>query len=143
MFEISERVMIRRPIDELFGLAADPHLQQQWDSAGLQRIEKLTEGPLGVGSRYRGSFKRMGTVEYEFTEFEPNQRFSHDAELPIGHLHHSFEFSSVADGTQPTQRIAVEPRGLGKVVAPLMKPMLRRRMRVIDEELKRHAKASR
>ena len=36
----------------------------------MKAVEKLTDGPLGKGSRYRGKFKGFGTIEYEFAEFD-------------------------------------------------------------------------
>jgi len=48
MFEVAESVTIQRPV-ELFDLAAVPETQLKWDAAALQRVEKLTQEPLGVG----------------------------------------------------------------------------------------------
>jgi uncharacterized protein YndB with AHSA1/START domain len=142
MFEVAESVTIRRPVEQLFDIAADPETQLKWDPGTLQRVEKLTQGPLGVGALYRGSFKRFGTVEYEYVQYEPGRRFSHDADMrAMGHVHHTFEFEPVADGTGLTQRMQVEPSGVGRVMSPLMKPLLRRRMRVIDAELKEYAES--
>jgi hypothetical protein len=92
-----------------------PETQLKWDLAALQRVEKLTEGPLGVAARYRGRFKRFATLEYEYVLFEPGHRFSHEADLPaMGHIRHIFEFEPVAEGTLMTQRMQVEPSGVGR-----------------------------
>jgi uncharacterized protein YndB with AHSA1/START domain len=136
MFEVAETVTIKHPRQQLFDIAADPESQLRWDPGTLRRVEKLTPGPLRAGARYRGRFKGLGTVEYEFAEYEPGRRFSHDSRMPaMGHLRHLFEFETVDGGTRLKQTIRVDPSGVGRVIAPLMKPMLRRRMRLIDAEL--------
>jgi uncharacterized protein YndB with AHSA1/START domain len=142
MFEVSESVTINTPAERLFGIAADPEVQLRWDAGTLRRVEKLSDGPLGAGARYRGAFKGFGTVDYEFAEYDPGRRFSHDARLPIGRMHHVFEFEPDGAATRLTQRIQVSPGGFGRVVAPLMRPMLRRRIRQIDKELKQFAESS-
>jgi hypothetical protein len=70
--------------------AADPSIQLKWDAGTLRRVEKLTEGPLARGSRFRGQFKGFGTVEYEFVEYEPPRRFAHQAEIKMGRMWHVF-----------------------------------------------------
>ena len=70
MITISESAVIRRPVEEVFDAAADPQTQLEWDPGTLRSVEKLTPGPLGQGSRYRGDFKGSGVVEYEYVEFD-------------------------------------------------------------------------
>lgn len=139
MLEVSDAVTIRRPTQELFEIAADPETQLKWDPAALQRVEKLTTGPLGPGARYRGKFKGMGSVDYEFVEFEPGRRFSHDAVVSLGRVHHIFHFEPAPEGCRLTQTIRFEPRSGARLLAPLMKAMFRRRMHVINTELKEYA----
>ena len=63
MITISESAVIRRPVEEVFDAAADPQRQLEWDPGTLRSVEKLTPGPLGQGSRYRGDVKGSGVVE--------------------------------------------------------------------------------
>jgi len=98
-------------------------------------VQKLTPEPLGRGSRYRGDFKGMGTVEYDFEEFEPGKRFSHHTIMPMADIRHIFEFEAVAEDTRFTQSMKVEPKGLFKLITPMMKRMMNKRMQVIFTEL--------
>ena len=86
MFTLSESRIIKRSPTEVFDTAADPLTQLKWDPSMLQSVEKLTPEPLGRGSRYRGIFKGMGTVEYVFEEFEPGKRFSHHTIMPMAEM---------------------------------------------------------
>ena len=138
MFRVSESAIIERPPAEVFGVAADPHEQLKWDHGTLRSVEKLTPGPLGRGARYRGDFRGFGTVEYEYDVFEPGQRFTHRAAMKIGDVRHTFEFEEVPEGTRLTQSIVAEPKGMGKLMAPIMKVMMRRRLRAINSEVRRY-----
>ncbi len=138
MFRVSESAVIERPPAEVFEVAADPYEQLKWDPGTLKSVEKLTPGPLGRGSRYRGEFKGFGTVEYEYDEFEPGRRFTHHTLMKIGEVRHVFEFEAVPEGTRLTQSIVAEPRGMGKLMAPIMKVMMGRRLRVINSELRQY-----
>src|SRR5438105_785259 len=103
MFKISESIVIERPPEEVFPNAADPFVQLKWDPETLKHVEKLTPGPLEKGARYRGTFKGLGVLDYEFVEYEPNRRFVHHSMLPFGKGEHRFEFEPVAEGTRLTQ----------------------------------------
>ena len=71
MFILSESYIIKGPPAEVFDTAADPLTQLKWDPGTLKSVEKLTPEPLGRGSRYRGKFKCMGTVETSRYLFDP------------------------------------------------------------------------
>ena len=138
MLRVSESTIIEHPPAEVFEVAADPHEQLKWDPETLKSVEKLTPGPLGRGSRYRGEFKGFGTVEYEFDEFERGRRFTHHTVVNLAEIRHIFEFEAVPEGTRLTQSMEAEPRGVGKLMAPVLRVMFRRRLRAINSELARY-----
>jgi hypothetical protein len=135
MLRVSESTTIARVPQEIFDIAADPHTQLKWDPATLKQVEKLSPGPLAQGARYRGEFKGFGIVEYEFAVYEPGKRFAHHAMMKIGDMQHIFEFEAVPEGTRLTQTLLVEPKGIGKLLAPIMPMMLRGRLRTINAEI--------
>jgi uncharacterized protein YndB with AHSA1/START domain len=139
MPKVTESVTIQRPPEELFGLAVDPEQHLEWNVSWLRSVDKLITGPLAAGSQYRGRVKGVGTVEYQLTEYEAPRHFSRDAVWRLGRIHHTFDFDAVPEGTRLTQHLQLEPRGLGKVLTPLAKPLLRKRARTIDQELKSYA----
>jgi len=126
------------PVAEVFDTAADPEKQAVWEPETLKRIEKLTPGPLGQGSRYRGKFKGMGTVEYEFPEYEPPKRFAHRAKVPFGVMRHIFTFEETPEGTRMTQVGILEPNLLGRVMTPVMARMMPKRFHTIATALGRY-----
>ena len=80
---ISKRIFIQAPVERVFEYLADVERHVDWSgtlSFGLERLTKLTEGPLAVGSRFRsvGKLSHRAGVEdtSTVTELEPNERLA-------------------------------------------------------------------
>ena len=80
---ISKRIVIQQPVERVFEYLTDVEKHVEWSgtlSFGLERINKLTDGPLGVGSRFRsvGKLSHRAGVEDNstVTELEPNERLA-------------------------------------------------------------------
>ena len=80
---ISKRIVIQQPVERVFEYLTDVEKHVEWSgtlSFGLERINKLTEGPLGIGSRFRsvGKLSHRAGVEDNstVTELEPNERLA-------------------------------------------------------------------
>jgi len=138
MLTVTETTTIGRPPEVVFEAAADPHTQLKWDAATLKSVEKLSPGPLGEAARYRGNFKGLGVVEYDFVDYMPPSRFSHRAKIKMGEMRHTFVFEPVPEGTLLTQTGELTPSVLGRIMAPVIKPMFRRRFRQIADELQQY-----
>lgn len=74
---IENVVHINRSPEEVFDALADPRSELQWNP-DMQRIEELTDGPVGVGSRFQGP-----DVTVEITEFDRPYRWETHSEGPI------------------------------------------------------------
>jgi uncharacterized protein YndB with AHSA1/START domain len=135
MVEIEERVVIGRPRADVFDAAADPQRQLVWDAGTLRSVEKLTDGPLAAGSSYRGDFKGFGTVDYQFSAYEPDRTFAHQAKVKMGTMTHVFSFEDSPDGTVVIQRGSLEPNAMGRLMSPMIKRMFRKRFQLIGTEL--------
>ena len=76
--EFSATVDINRPVEEVFAQFADVERAPEWSKPVAER-EKLTEGPVGVGTTYRAVDKAPGrTLRHTMTvtAFEPNRRMA-------------------------------------------------------------------
>ena len=60
---------IRRSAEEVFDYASDPANELEWNIR-MKRIEKLTDGPVGVGARYRMEFTTGPPATSECVRFE-------------------------------------------------------------------------
>jgi hypothetical protein len=55
---------IERSPEEVFDYCSDPAHEPEWNIK-MKAIERLTEGPVGVGTRYRMEFTSRPDGEYE------------------------------------------------------------------------------
>jgi len=135
MATVTHTSVITRPPDEVFAAAADPFTQLKWDPGTLKRVEKLGEDGLARGARYRGEFKGFGTVEYEFTEYDPPRVFEHTAKVKAGIMRHTLRFEAVPEGTRLVQEGHLTPNLLGRLMGPMLKRGLKTRFATIGDEL--------
>ena len=116
-FTLSEA--IDAPPDRVFAVATDLDAAAQW-MPNFVGIEKLTAGPIAVGSRWRETrrmFGREATEHFEVTALVPNQSM----ELHIdgskgtsgkGEYRFGYTFEPSAEGTLVT--LSGEVSGMGK-----------------------------
>ena len=62
----STTVEIARPPDEVFAFLTDPTKLSAWQDA--EEVQRLTEGPVQAGTRFRDVHKAMGRRRVELTE---------------------------------------------------------------------------
>lgn len=76
MAVLREQIQTSLGVDEAFAFVADFANAQHWDP-GVATSERIDEGPLRVGARYRLGIRTRGRVEpmkYEVTQLEPSRR---------------------------------------------------------------------
>jgi hypothetical protein len=79
----------------------------------------------------------MGTVEYEFAEFDAPRRFMHRTRVLFGEMNHRLTFEAAPEGSRLTQEGWLEPNLLGRLIAPIANRMLSRRLPIVAHELQR------
>jgi uncharacterized membrane protein len=75
---ISTLVVVDAPVERTWAVLADIPLQPEW-MHDMKRVEILTPGPTGVGTRGSATVRIFGiavTDPVEVTEFEPPRRFA-------------------------------------------------------------------
>ena len=78
MIKVEHRIVINRPVEEVFAFHDNPDNQSKWES-GIVEYEQTSEGPIGVGSTFREVRTVMGRrleSTTEITEHEPNKKFA-------------------------------------------------------------------
>jgi len=76
MTTLRERIETTLPIDDAFAYVADFANAQEWDP-GVATAQRLDDGPVGPGSRFRLGVRlgpRVAPMEYRITVFEPPTR---------------------------------------------------------------------
>src|SRR6476469_8751345 len=118
---ISHAIDIARKQEEVFAVAADPASQLKWQPERLRRSEALDGGPPRKGARYRGNYKGMGWMVFEMAELEAPRLIVHKSRVMGTDLYHRWEISSTGSGARLEQSMEGEPRGLVRLLLPLMK----------------------
>ncbi|TQJ38217.1 carbon monoxide dehydrogenase subunit G [Arthrobacter sp. SLBN-112] len=124
---VEESVVIARPPQEVFDFLSKFENIAVYDSS-VTASEQMGAGPVGMGSRGRGTSKIMGrrfdwTVEV--VEFEPPRRMvSRSVEGKLNFTV-SFTLEPADGGTRVTQRIDADS-GLGGIFGKVADPLVER-----------------
>lgn len=122
-------VVINRPLEECFAYLADLANDLAWRREWIE-AEKTTDGPHGVGARYRLTGALLGrriATEYETTVYEPNRLAAWRAASGPLPLSFSRAFEAVEGGTRVTMRYEGD-RGLLRLAGPLVAGIGRRQL---------------
>ncbi len=130
---------IERPPEEVFAFMTNLENAPEF-SPGITSIEKITEGPMGEGTRFRETRKRGNkemSSEIEVVEYEPPLRFgARSAERGIEASYY-YSFEPEHGGTQVDLVCEVKGKGFMK----LMTPVVARFMKKADGGQLKRAKA--
>ena len=129
------------PIEATFAFVSDFRNAARWDPR-TYRVEKATEGPIGVGTRFilTGGVLREETARrlhlpesvagmplpYDVTEFEPPNYFTLDGETGVVRYHDRIEFEPDGAGTRLRYYAELEMKGVLKIGEPLLRMMFKR-----------------
>lgn len=73
MISLKERISVERNVEDCFDYVADFRTTPEWDATAFE-AEKLTKGPVGLGSQFKVRCKLpLGSIDlhYTITEFDP------------------------------------------------------------------------
>jgi carbon monoxide dehydrogenase subunit G len=112
--------VIARPIEEVFAFLADGENDVKF-SPRVQEIRKLTDGPIGVGTRFASTVKDAGMTtkrEFELTEFVvPTRiRWAERSKNAVTATVGGYDLAPDGDGTRVTIFNELEGHGFGKLV---------------------------
>jgi uncharacterized membrane protein len=127
MLKIESTAVINRPVEEVFAILSNVENNPKWSSAFLE-VNKTSDGPVGVGTTWRGVGKFLGNrieVEIEETEYEPNQKITQKSTSPFP-VNQQMTFENVDGGTRLNVNFEAEPGGFFKLAEPVFKSMAKR-----------------
>jgi uncharacterized protein YndB with AHSA1/START domain len=139
MIRAEKSTVIRRSVEDVFAYVGDQTNAVHWQ-AGLVEVQRLTDGPSGVGTRHRIVRTFMGrrlAVENEYVAFEPGRRVVFRTTSGPMPLEASYVVELAEGGARVTSTIAMEASGFVSLAEPLIAVGLRREMDAAFRELKR------
>ncbi len=114
--------LIARPVGDVFDTVIDGARFAEWNPT-VKRARRLTEGPIGNGTRFEWELSGFGTVVQELAEFERNRRVRIVPQLRSLSGGHRFTFTSVPDGTRIDHELEMAPQGAFRLLGPVMAAM--------------------
>lgn len=135
--KISDSITIDKPVDQVFASWSDIERYPEWVEAVIER-RKLTNGPVGVGSRFHAVDQWPGrriAFEMEITAFVRNERLSARWSEPL-----AGSWSSLLIDTSGGTRLDFEMEMvlplLMRPMTPFLKPWAKKQNRKFMENLK-------
>lgn len=138
MASFEHTITISRPVEEVFAFVTDYEKDAQWRS-GVEEAVMTSDGPIGVGSTYRGVERFLGRkIEStsEITEFEVDKRFSFKATSGPIPFKASMSFETHGGGTQLSMVAEAELGGFFRIAEPIVVRVARRQIETEMANLK-------
>lgn len=130
MMEVTDSVVINRPVGEVFAYAGNPANDSLWATVMVES-RMTSEEPLQKGSTLVEVLRFLGKkieTQCEITEYEPNARVAFTMEAPGNKGTHERTFEPVGNGTRVRLTTAGDSSGLFKLADPVLKRMATRQM---------------
>jgi len=135
-------VLIRRPIEEVFGFLSDFENVPKWNYA-IVETRKVSEGPVGVGTIYQQvrSVPSRSEERFEVTAYNPPRQLEIQGQLGPFPSRLSYALDAVPEGTRVTNAVELKLRGpsrlLGRVAVPRVRDAVAANLHKLKELLER------
>jgi uncharacterized protein YndB with AHSA1/START domain len=119
-------VIIRRPVEDVFGFLSDFENVPKWNYA-IVETRKVSEGAVGVGTIYQQvrSVPRRGQESFEVTAYDPPHHLEIRGQLGPFPSRLSYALEATPQGTRVTNAVELELRGPGRLLRPVAVPRVR------------------
>jgi uncharacterized protein YndB with AHSA1/START domain len=144
MARIQGDIVIDRPVEMVFDYVADQSNEPQYNPQ-MVRAEKITSGPVGVGTKFCSAVASRGrTAEMliEFTGYDRPRRLASTTTMQQADISYILTFESAGTGTRMRWSGQVRPKGAYRLLGPLITRMGRRQEERIWASLKHRLEAS-
>jgi uncharacterized protein YndB with AHSA1/START domain len=122
MARIEGELVIHRPVQEVFDFVADERNEPRYNPR-ICRAEQLSPGPIGRGTRFRaeaGALGRTTGMTIEYTIYERPRRLASSIRMPAADITGTLRFDPVTNGTRMGWSWLVRPRGLYRLLTPVI-----------------------
>lgn len=135
MAVIMNSVEIERPIEEVFDYLSDQANELHWNPA-VESMEKLTDGPVRVGTRYRAKWKGAPTIVNECIRHDRPHGWTYRNGGPVA-VTLDIDLAPTAAGTALRARFDATPNGWFRLIFPLFLRVIRKQERENMRNIKR------
>jgi hypothetical protein len=144
MAGIDGEIVIGRPVDVVFDYVADQSNEPQYNPR-MVRAEKITPGPVGKGTRFRSAVVSMGrTAEMwiECTGYDRPRLLESTTAMQQADIGYTLRFEPAVAGTRMRWSGRVQPKGIFRLLGPVITWLGIRQEQRIWAALKKHLEAA-
>ena len=144
MARINGEIVIGQPVDVVFDYVADQSNEPQYNPQ-MVRAEKITTGPVGIGTRFRSAVASRGrAVEMliEITGYDRPHRLASATTMQQADISYTLTFEPADTGTRMRWSGQVRPKGGVRLLGPLIAWLGRHQEQRIWTSLKQHLEAA-
>ena len=131
--------------EEAFDFLSDLRNELEWNPDMCQSVEKISHGPVALGTKFRAKWKGGPMVEVEITHYDrPRTWRAHNG----GALESNFQATVEAhpEGTKVVSELELIPHGFFKLLFPIFKMIFNKEAKSAVERMQntlnaRHASA--
>jgi diacylglycerol O-acyltransferase / wax synthase len=112
--------------EQVFAYVTNPHHELEWNEQ-LADVEKLTAGPIGVGSRFRMRFRRgVGDSLVEYVQFDPPRFWASTSTSRRLDVRFEGAVTPTRTGSRLVVRTLLQPKGMFRPLRPVLRLVMRR-----------------
>lgn len=144
MADIEGQITIRRPVEVVFDYVADQTNEPRYNP-NMLRAERVGTGPIGVGTRFRSAVRSAGrTAELliEVTDYDRPRRFASATTMKQADIDYLLRFEPIPVGTRMSWSGRVRPKGVVRLLGPVIVWLGRRQERRIWQAMQHHLEAT-
>ncbi|HEX9044203.1 MAG TPA: SRPBCC family protein [Candidatus Limnocylindrales bacterium] len=119
---IEGEIVIGRPVEEVFDFVADECNEPRYNPQ-MRLAQKVSEGPIGVGTRYRAevmSGRQVVPMDIELTGYERPTMLASTTRMAPMDVRYALTFDPIPQGTRMRWVGDVEPKGCLRLMAPVV-----------------------
>ncbi|WP_141430917.1 SRPBCC family protein [Bacillus sp. 03113] len=129
MADFRSSIIIKKPLQEVFQYMVDMENATEV-MVNVVEVEKITEGPIGAGTKYletRSIRGKKAKAEIEYTQFEENQSYTASSEVNGLEVTYYYQFHEVEEGTHVEFEANIHTTGLFmKLTKPFIVNIIRK-----------------
>lgn len=144
MVKIQGSTVIARPVEDVFDFVADERNEPRYNPR-MTRAEKVTPGPVGTGTRWSATIESRGRpldMKIEVTDYTRPTRLGSTTSMSTAEIHGDMTFEPDPAGTRLSWSWELKPRGLFRVMGPLIALIGRRQEAEIWAGLKSYMEST-
>jgi carbon monoxide dehydrogenase subunit G len=124
MAVIHSTVVVDRPKEEVFDFLSDMRNEMKWNP-GVESMEKLTDGPIGFGTKYLAKWKQSKKIEVECVAFERPDSWSYHNGGPV-EVTFTARLTTEGKSTRVEVDFDAKPHGLFVLIFPVFMLAMKR-----------------